>query len=243
MTPTRESPAVELRDVRKAYVLDWTGRRRPALTGVSLRVAPGSVVALAGANGSGKTTLLRLCAGLTGADAGNVGVLGGPAREARGRGRLAFLGDGEVLPPHLTARECLRGVAAATGADGDGADAALEEAGLAAEAATPVGALSRGRRQRLALAAVALGPAELVLLDEPASGLDPHAARRLAASLRRFGREGRTVLFSSHFLAEAEDGADRVVLLAAGRVAWEGDAAAVARRGGLAAVYREEVPE
>jgi ABC-2 type transport system ATP-binding protein len=237
-----ESPAVELRAVDKAFARDWRGRRRSALAGVSLVVRRGESVALAGPNGSGKTTLLRLCAGTLEPDAGSIRVAGVSPAEARAGGRIAFVGDGTVLPEHLTASECLRVVAAVTGEPDAGAERALDAVGLAAEAGTAVGALSRGRRQRLALATAEVGAAEVLLLDEPASGLDPHATRRLSGFIRAWRAAGRTVVFSTHFLPEAEADADRFVVLAAGRIVWSGDRAALDRRGGLAEVYRAEVP-
>lgn len=237
-----EVPAVELRGVDKAFARDWRGRRRVALAGVSLAVRRGEGVALAGPNGSGKTTLLRLCAGALEPDAGSVRVAGLTPAEARALGKIAFVGDGAALPEHLTAAECLRVVAAVTGESDAAVDRALDAVGLAAEAGTAVGALSRGRRQRLALATAEIGAAEVLLLDEPASGLDPHAARRLADFLRAWRAAGRTVVFSTHFLPDAETSADRCVILDAGRIVWTGDRAAVVRRGGLAEVYRAEVP-
>jgi ABC-type multidrug transport system ATPase subunit len=235
-------PAVELRDVHKAFARDWRGRRRTALAGVSLAVRRGESVALAGPNGSGKTTLLRLCAGALEPDAGRVRLAGEDPAVARARGLVAFVGDGAVLPEHLTAEECLRTVAAVTGESAAAVGRALASVGLSAEAGTAVGALSRGRRQRLALATAEIGAAEILLLDEPASGLDPHAVRRLAEFLAAWRAAGRTVLFSTHFLPDAEANADRFVVLAAGRVVWTGDRAALAAHGGLAEVYQAEVP-
>lgn len=239
----RGAPAVELRRVRKGFGRAWTGRPRRALADVSLHVGAGTVAAVVGPNGAGKTTLLRLCAGLIRPESGELRILGRSPEQARAQGRVAFIGEGEVLPAHLPARTCLAAIGTIVGAAARSVDRVLRQLDLAADAGTSIGRLSRGRRQRLALATATLGSAELLLLDEPWCGIDPHAARRLTALLEGCRAEGRTVIYTTHLLAEAERLCDRFLVLVEGRCVWSGGREAVGRSGGLEAVYRAEVPE
>ena len=191
-------------------VADLTKRygRTAALDGLSFTVPKGSVCGFLGPNGAGKTTTLRIVLGLARATAG----------DARVDGRVNGVLDRDGFHPARTVRDELA-LAAARAGRGD-PDAALEAAGL--DGAPRVGACSFGTRRRLALAAALLAEPDVLLLDEPATGLDPHALRALRARLREHAAHGGTVLLSSHVLEEVAATCDRVVVVNRGRAVAQG---------------------
>lgn len=191
--------------------------RRTALDGVSFTVAKGTLCALCGGNGAGKTTLLRVIAGYLDADGGRVTRAGGA--------RLGYLPEGAPLPPELTVAEYVRHRAALAGS-GDVA-AALRAVDLADRAGDPIGKLSKGLRQRTALAGVLVAAPQVLALDEPASGLDEVQRTELRQRLRELVSGDRTILWSTHELSDVEAEADQIVVLAGGRVVAEGDVAAI----------------
>ncbi len=204
---------------------------RTALEGVTFAVGPGRLCAVCGGNGAGKTTLLRVVAGYLDADAGRVTLATGA--------RLGYLPEGAPLPLELTIAEYVRHRATLAGlaraAAGAAADRALGELGLGDRADDPIGRLSKGLRQRAALAGVLVGAPAVLALDEPASGLDELQRGELRATLRTLAAGGaaaalaggRTILWSTHELSDVEAVADQVVVLAGGRVVADGDVAAV----------------
>jgi ABC-2 type transport system ATP-binding protein len=179
--------------------------RTTALAGLSFAVPAGSVCGFLGPNGAGKTTTLRVLLGLARATAGRADT----------SGRVSGVLDRDGFHPGRTARDELA-LAAKRAGRGD-PDAALEQAGLEAIADRRIGACSYGTRRRLALAAALLAEPDVLLLDEPATGLDPHALRGLRARLREHAAAGGTVLLSSHVLEEVAATCDRVVVVADGR--------------------------
>jgi ABC-2 type transport system ATP-binding protein len=187
-----------------------------ALADVDLTVAPGSVYGLVGPNGAGKTTLLAVLAGLRRATAGRV-ELDVPRR------RVAVLPDTPQFDPWLTGREVVALAAhLAAGADhASDVDEALTAAGLAGAAGRKVGGYSRGMLQRLGIAATMVGQPELLLLDEPASALDP-AGRREVLDLIAHLRGHATVVLSSHILGDVQEVCDTVGILREGRLLFQG---------------------
>jgi heme exporter protein A len=175
------------------------GRR--VLQGVSLVLAPGSVLLLTGPNGSGKTSLLRCLAGLLPISGGTV------AGSALGAAGLIHVGHADPAKPHLTVRENLRWWTQLDGVAANGLDAAIEAAGLARLAATPVAILSAGQRRRLSLARLRTTPAALWLLDEPANALDTDAVARLVAALDQHRARGGGALIATHDTAPFADAA------------------------------------
>lgn len=195
----------------------------PVLRGVDLDVARGECVALFGANGAGKSTLLRVLAGLLRADAGSVEVLG---RELPGdaglRRRIGYLGHDPFLYRDLDARENLAFYARLFGVrDASRADALIAAVGLERAAERRVGTYSRGMLQRLGLARALLHEPELLLLDEPLTGLDPEGAALLTRTLLDTCARGATVVMATHDVERALDSAGRAVILSRGRVAWD----------------------
>lgn len=192
-----------------------------ALRSISLSVAAGEVVLLAGPNGAGKSTLLRVLAGLTRPTRGSVRIAGDELRQhPAARGRIGFLSHQTLLYDDLTARENLRFAAILQGLDA--ADArvmdALHAAGLAQRADTRVGLLSHGTRQRLSIARATLHAPQLLLLDEPFSGLDAAAVARLRDAIAAAARAGQAVICVTHQPADIWPAATRAVLLDRGAV-------------------------
>ena len=211
------SPGIDVVDVRRAFgAVD-------AVRGVSLTAAPGRVTGLVGPNGAGKTTLLLMLASLLRPDAGSIRIAGiDPVADPAGARRvLGWMPDALGAWPALTARETVAVSARLYGMTrsdaADRAAALLGHVGLADLADAPARVLSRGQKQRLGLARALVHDPQVLLLDEPASGLDPQARIDLRLLLRGFAAAGRTVLVSSHVLAELQELVDDAVFVVAGR--------------------------
>jgi len=199
-----------------------------AVDDVSWRAGRGQVVGLLGPNGAGKTTTLRMVMGLIAPDSGRVHVLG--EQVSAGSPVLARVGaliEGPGFLPHLTGRANLEAYWAATGRDpGEaGYDEVLEVAALGGAVDRPVRTYSQGMRQRLGIAQAMLGLPEVLVLDEPTNGLDPPQIAGLRPILHRYAAAGRTVVVSSHLLAEVEQTCTHVVVMHAGRVVVTGTVA------------------
>jgi ABC-2 type transport system ATP-binding protein len=208
--------AIEARGLRKRF------GKATALDGLDLTVRTGEVHAFLGPNGAGKTTTIRILLGLLRKDGGDVTLLGGdPWRDATAlHGRLAYVPGDVTLWPSLTGGEIIDLLARLRGAGNHGADRKRRDELIERfelDPAKKARAYSKGNRQKVALIAALASDAELLVLDEPTSGLDPlmEAAFRDCVSAERQG--GRTVLLSSHILAEAEALADRVTIIRSGR--------------------------
>jgi ABC-2 type transport system ATP-binding protein len=211
------SAGVHARGVRRSFgpVL--------AVQGIDLDAPPGQVTALVGPNGAGKTTVMLVLATLLKPDAGEVRVAGfDPVTQAGSvRGRMGWSPDVFGLYDNLTCREYLEVMAAAyrvpKAARTDRARYLLDLARLPEKADAPVHSLSRGQKQRLGLVRALVHDPTVLLLDEPASGLDPRSRVELRDLLRRLAGEGRAVVVSSHILSDLEEVADRVVIVDGGR--------------------------
>jgi ABC-type multidrug transport system ATPase subunit len=212
--------AVELSKVSRSF-----GRLR-ALDTITLEVPAGTSTALMGPNGAGKTTLLKLCATLLSPTSGKLRVLGlDPSRDGVAlRARIAVLGHDSHLYGDLSAHENLLFSTRLYGIDDAPAriEASLERLGLRADARRPVRTFSRGMQQRCALARVLLLRPRLLLLDEPATGLDVAARAALYEIVRDLHRDGTTVLVTTHDVAESRQICQQAVLLTKGRLAWSG---------------------
>jgi ABC-2 type transport system ATP-binding protein len=193
-----------------------------ALDGVDLDVPPGQIHGLVGPNGAGKTTLLGLLLGLAVADRGTLEILGRPVRRAlAGPDRVAGFVDGPGLYPSLTARQNLAALARLRGEKAD-IDDLLDQVGLTDVADDWAGGFSLGMRQRLGLAAALLTRPRLLILDEPANGLDPAGKRQIRNVLTRLAADGAAVVHSSHRMDDVEALCQEVTILATGRVAFSG---------------------
>jgi len=202
------------------------GGKVRAVDRLSFTVEPGSVTGFLGPNGAGKTTTLRMVLGLVRPTAGYATIGGQPYRHLGTPSR--FVGaalESSSCHPARTARNHLRIMCVVAGLPEQRADAVLEMVGLRDAAKRKVRGYSMGMRQRLGLAAALLGDPAVLVLDEPANGLDPDGIRWLRGLLRHLANEGRTVLVSSHQLNEVEEVADRVVILNHGKLVQQGSIA------------------
>jgi len=191
---------------------------------VSFRCEPGTVTGFLGPNGAGKTTTLRMICGLSDPDAGTATVLGGSYRALPNPGRrVGVLLDAAAQHAGRRGREALVVSAETMGVRTDRVDGLLELVDLdRAAARRRVGQYSLGMRQRLGIANALIGDPEVLILDEPANGLDPEGMRWMRRLLREFADRGGTVLLSSHLLREVEAVADRMVIIGNGRIVAEG---------------------
>jgi ABC-2 type transport system ATP-binding protein len=207
--------AVHLAGVGKSY-----GRVR-AVDDLDLRIAPGEVVALLGPNGAGKSTTIDMMLGLVAPDAGTARLFGVEPGVAIRRGSVgAMLQSGELLP-HVTVREIV-GLVASLHERPLGVETALDRAGIAELGRRRTDKLSGGQAQRVRFAMALVADPDLLVLDEPTAGMDVESRAAFWDAMRGQARSGRTILFATHYLEEADEYADRIVLLAAGRVVADG---------------------
>jgi ABC-2 type transport system ATP-binding protein len=208
-----------------------------AVDDVSFALDPGTLTGFVGANGAGKSTTLRMLLGLTRPTSGTAtiggkryGDLVDPLRS------VGALTDPDVFHPGRSGRNALRVLARTSGIPVARVDELLESVDLVAAARKRVGSYSTGMRQRLGLAAALLGDPPALILDEPSNGLDPVGIHWLRGLLRRFADEGRTVLVSSHQLAELGQIVDDVILIDRGRLVVRGSAGELMERFGAASL-------
>jgi ABC-2 type transport system ATP-binding protein len=225
----RRIPADQLprgRVVVSGLTKDYGGVK--AVDDVSFAAEPGRVTGIAGPNGAGKTTALRMLLGLVEPTSGQA-TIGGARYPALARPALLVGAVLEASGAHegRTGRDHLRVICRAAGLPLDRADEVLRLVGLGNAAGRLVRSYSLGMRQRLGIAAALLGDPQVLILDEPGNGLDPRGIRWVRELLRSLAATGRTVLVSSHLLAEMEQLADDLVIIAAGRVAAAGTVASV----------------
>jgi ABC-type multidrug transport system ATPase subunit len=210
--------AIEIAGLRKEY-RRTRGAATVAIDGLDLAVPAGGVFGFLGPNGSGKTTTMRCLLGLVRPSAGQVRVLG--ADVPRGLPnvvrRIGSVIETPALFPTMSGRENLRLLAAIDGIGRRRVDDVLDQVGLLERADHQARRYSLGMRQRLGIGAALLRDPELLVLDEPANGLDPAGIREVRELLRQLGAEGRTVLVSSHLLSEVEQVCDAVAILRRGR--------------------------
>ncbi|MFN2561077.1 MAG: ABC transporter ATP-binding protein [Jatrophihabitans sp.] len=228
--------AVEVVDLVKSY-----GANR-AVDGLSLNVPAGSVLALLGPNGAGKTTTVEICEGFRRADSGTVRVLGLDPTDPSLRPRVGvMLQDGVGGYTGATAVELLRLFASYAARPQDPGEL-LEIVGMSSVAGTAVKRLSGGQQQRLSLALALVARPELVFLDEPTSGMDPQARRGTWDLVRALRADGLTIVLTTHFLDEAEQLADTVVVMDGGRIVGQGSPAELTRSGAEGQIRFRAVP-
>ena len=207
---------IEVRDLSKRF------GSVQAADGVSFGAPSGQVTGFLGANGAGKSTTLRMLVGLARPDSGTAHVNGRPYGALPSpRTEVGAVLDARFHPGR-SARNHLRVVATAAGIDRRRVETVLGEVDLTADADRRVGGYSMGMRQRLALATALLGDPAVLILDEPSNGLDPPGIAWLRERMRHWASEGRTVLVSSHVLAEVAQVVDRVAIIDRGRIVQEG---------------------
>ncbi|MGW8568037.1 ABC transporter ATP-binding protein [Isoptericola sp. NPDC055881] len=225
MTSTnRPTPALHLRGLRKEFPSSAGPVR--AVDGIDLEIAPGEVVAFLGPNGAGKTSTIDMVLGLSAPTAGTVQVFGAEPADAIAAGRVAAVMQTGGLLRDITVGETVALTAALFGRTGSPVPY-LERAGIADLADRMVGKCSGGQQQRLRFAMALVSEPDLLLLDEPTTGMDVEGRREFWAAIRADAAAGRTVVFATHYLEEADTYADRVVLVSQGRVVADGSTAEV----------------
>ncbi len=220
-----QSPAILVEHARKDYG-KAAGARRDAVSDVSLHVSRGAVHGLLGPNGAGKTTTLKMLLGLVRPSGGRFELLGVPASAPGARSRVGFLPEQPYFPGQLTAAEAMTLYGRLTGLSRaeitTQTNELLDRVGLDGRQTTLLSKFSRGMLQRLGVAQALLGSPELLVLDEPASGLDPVGQRDIRRLMLELKADGRTILLSSHQLSEVEAVSDEVTILNRGTVVARG---------------------
>jgi ABC-2 type transport system ATP-binding protein len=214
------TPTVALHGLTKRY------GSVTAVDGLDLTIRPGEVVALLGPNGAGKSTTIDMLLGLARPDTGTARLFGMPPADAIAAGKVGALLQSGGLLPDLTVREIVE-LSAALYAGHRSVPDVLARAGLTDLAGRRVAKLSGGQQQRVRFAMALVADPELIVLDEPTTGLDVEARRAFWAAMREESGHGRTVLFATHYLEEADAFADRIVFVRAGRVVADGTAAQI----------------
>jgi len=208
---------IETKDLRKRY-----GEQIVAVDRLTLRVRRGEVYGFLGPNGAGKTTTLRMLLGLIRPTSGSALVLGAPPGRPEGLARIGALIETPAFYPFLSGRDNLRVLAGHSGAPESRIADVLEEVELSDRAGDRFGSYSLGMKQRLGVAAALLKDPELLILDEPTNGMDAAGMAEMRSFIRSLGRGRRTVLLSSHLMAEVEQICDRVGVIHGGALVGEG---------------------
>ena len=234
------APALHIQNLRKIYT-------KPAVDDLSLTINRGEFYALLGPNGAGKTTTLRMVAGLLQPDAGEISICGVDARKdpVEAKRVMAWVPDEPMIYDKLDPMEYLEFVAGLWAMDATmaqrQASELIEILGLGAQANTRCQGLSKGMRQKVALAGALIHDPELIILDEPLTGLDAASARQVKAVLRERVAAGTTVIMTTHILEVAERMAERIGVIAHGRLIAEGTLAELSAQTGHGGTNLEEI--
>ena len=216
-------PLITLRDIQLSY------GQQPLLDHVTLSIDPGERLCLIGRNGAGKSTLLKMLCDFSELDEGSIEIFGIDHRRTQARERLAFLPEQFQAPYFALGIDFLRYVQSLHGLNYDPEPAAAECASLefdVADLGRPVDEYSKGMQQKLGLIACLLADRDLLVLDEPMSGLDPKARALFITRLKALQTSGSTILFTTHLLDDIAQLCDRLAVLDGGRLRFEGTAAA-----------------
>ena len=220
------NPVIQVHKLSKTFRHGFWRKRVDALRDVSFEVERGSIFGFLGPNGAGKTTTIKILTGLIAATGGEASVLGKPVPSPEARSRLGFLPENPYVYPYLTPREFVRMCGQLSAVHGEKlrkrTEHVLERVGMTYAAERPVQRLSKGMLQRTCLAAALVHEPDLLILDEPMSGLDPVGRKEVRDIILEEREGGRTVFFSSHILSDVESMCDQVTILRKGEVVVEG---------------------
>ena len=231
------TPALEATGLTKLF-REPGGGTVTAVDGIDLTIGSGEIVAFLGPNGAGKTTTVDMFLGLTSPTSGTIEVYGAAPRRAVAEGRVSAVMQTGGLLPDFTVRETIRAIAALHGRR-ERVDVVVERAGLGPLVNRLVKACSGGEQQRLKFALALLPDPDLVILDEPTTGMDVSARQEFWETMRADAADGRTIVFATHYLAEADTFAGRTVMMARGRILADGPTAQVrAAYGGETVTFR-----
>jgi ABC-2 type transport system ATP-binding protein len=218
------SDVIEVDGLDKIVRVGFWGRKKTLLQGVGLRLVRGRTLGFVGANGAGKSTTIKQLVGGARPTAGTVRVLGDDPRSPRVRQRIGFMPEQPPLPPTLSPADLIALHARLCGVPTARGSELLDQVGLAEHRAARVGTFSKGMQTRLCLALALLHEPELLILDEPMSGLDPVGRELVRRILREQAAAGRSILFSSHVLSDVEALCDDVAVIDRGRIVYLGSA-------------------
>jgi ABC-2 type transport system ATP-binding protein len=213
---------LSVRDLRKTFDPGLFQKKVEVLKGLSLEVRRGEVFGFLGPNGAGKTTTIKAIMEIIRADAGEIEICGLPHTDLEAKRRMGFMAENPYFYSHLTGRESLRFFSELLGLEQAGVqgriDEVLDKVSMADHAERPMKSYSKGMLQRMSLAQALLGQPELLILDEPMSGLDPVGRRDVRDIILAEKERGTTVFFSSHIIPDVETICDRVAIVIDGRV-------------------------
>lgn len=222
IVPFRADEVVSTAGLRKVFVSSFRRRRVTALAGLDLQVRSGEVFGLLGPNGAGKSTAIKLMLGLLRPTSGTVSLFGRPPRDSEARRGIGYLAENPSFYLYLTAVEFLDYCGSLLGMSREdrnrASDRLLDELGLSKSRGLKLKKMSKGMIQRLGFAQALLGDPDLLILDEPMSGLDPIGRRLVREKIFELKARGGTILFSSHILPDVETMCDRVGILVGGRL-------------------------
>ncbi len=220
-------PVVQTAGLCKTFKDFWRRPRVEAVKDLNLAIKPGEVFGLLGPNGSGKTTTIKMLLGLLYPSRGRISLFGKAPTDVVVKARIGFLPEESYLYRFLVAHETLdyfgRLFRLPKALRNERADRLLDMVGLKHEAKRPLGEYSKGMARRIGLAQALINDPEFLILDEPTTGLDPIGARQIKDLIRELGDKGKTILLSSHVLADVEDVCDRVTILYGGQQRAAGD--------------------
>jgi ABC-2 type transport system ATP-binding protein len=218
--------AIEVENLWKTFRKPFSGRTVDAVKGVSFKVKKGEVFGFVGPNGAGKTTCIKMLTGLIFATGGSAKVFGHPIPSPEAMQRVGFVPENPYIYPYLTPREFVDHCGKLSGLSGEELDARVEtvidRVGMTEAIDRPVRALSKGMTQRVALAAALVHDPDLLILDEPMSGLDPVGRKDVRDLILEERARKKTVFFSTHILGDVETLCDRVCILSQGSVVVSG---------------------
>jgi len=221
-----ERPVVACQELTRVFKDFWMRDRARAVDRLSLRVMPREIFGLLGPNGSGKSTTIKMILGLLRPSSGRVAVFGKPPSDVKTKKRIGYLPEESYLYGFLDARETLEYYGKLFKLDARTRkrriDELLDMVGLTHAAHRPVREYSKGMQRRIGLAQALINDPDLLILDEPTTGLDPIGTRQVKDLIVELGRRGKTVILSSHLLSDVEDVVDRMVILYGGRTHGEG---------------------
>ena len=219
-------PVIRVKGLRKVFRDFWLRARVEALSGVDLTIRAGEVYGLLGPNGSGKSTTIQILLGLIFPTAGEVEVLGSPPGTPESKSRIGYLPEDSVFYPFLSGREMLDLSARLCRVPDANRKERIEEllhmVGLREAADREIGDYSKGMQRRIGIAQALIHDPDLIILDEPTNGLDPLGVRQVKDWIEGLRARGKTILISSHLLADVEQVCDRVSILYGGKVQAEG---------------------
>ena len=220
------SPVVVCQRLTKVFKDFWMRDRARAVDSLNLEIRPREVFGLLGPNGSGKSTTIKMILGLLRPSSGRVAIFGKPPTDVFVKSRIGYLPEESYLYPFLDARETLDYYAKLFGLDyrvrKRRTDELLDMVGLAGAQFRQVREYSKGMQRRIGIAQALINDPDLLILDEPTTGLDPVGTKQIKDLIILLGRRGKTILLSSHLLADVEDCVDRMVILYGGKIQREG---------------------